>query len=81
MLAALPVIYRVTRELDYRYNTPEIASGGIPVDLSAVARSQHESAMGPAAPAAPGLVQILPASSPQATTLEPPSPGQPPAAS
>jgi membrane protease YdiL (CAAX protease family) len=81
LLAALPVIYRVTRELDYRYNTPEVVSGGIPVDLSGVARSQHESAMGTVAPAAPGLVQILPATSPQATISEPPSAGQPPAVS
>jgi len=35
--------------------------GGIPVDIDAAARRQHEAAMGTAAePAAPTLVQILP---------------------
>ena len=62
LLAAIPVVYRVTRDLDFRYNAPVIVSGGIPVDLDAAARAQHEAAMGPAAVAAPtasGLVQIL----------------------
>jgi len=72
LLAALPVVYRLTRELDYRYNTPEIVSGGIPVDLSAVARTQHESAMGTPAPAASGLVQIQP-TAPPLTSSEPPA--------
>jgi hypothetical protein len=58
LLAALPVVFRVTRELDYRYNTPEIVPGGIPVDLDAVSRRQHEEAMGPVE-SAPKLVQIL----------------------
>jgi uncharacterized protein len=66
LLIAFPVVYRVTRELDFRYNAPVIVPGGIPVDLDAAARRQHEAAMGPAAePAAPSqtptLVQILPA--------------------
>jgi hypothetical protein len=60
LLIALPVVYRLTRELDFRYNEPEIVAGGIPVDLDAAARQQHEAAMGPAAVAAPPLVQILP---------------------
>jgi hypothetical protein len=64
LLAALPVIFRVTRDLDYRYNAPVIVPGGIPVDLDAAARRQHVAAMGPAEPAAPTLVQILPAASP-----------------
>lgn len=61
LLAAIPVVYRVTRDLDFRYNAPVIISGGIPVDLDAAARAQHDAAMGPAAPPAPassGLVQI-----------------------
>ena len=58
LLAALPVVFRVTRDLNYRYNAPVIVPGGIPVDLDAIARAQHEAAMGPAAPAAPTLVQI-----------------------
>jgi membrane protease YdiL (CAAX protease family) len=72
LLAALPVVYRITRELDYRWNAPVIVPAGIPVDLSAAARGQHEAAMGTAAPAAPGLVQILPAAAPPQATAEPP---------
>lgn len=70
LLLALPVVFRVTRDLDFRYNAPVIEPGGIPVDLDAAARAQHEAAMGPARPAAPTLVQIAPA------TL--PAPGAPP---
>ncbi len=61
LLAAIPVVYRATRDLDYRYNAPVIVPGGIAVDLDAAARAQHDAAMGPAAGAAPsasGLVQI-----------------------
>jgi hypothetical protein len=61
LLVALPVIFRITRDLDFRYNAPVIVAAGIPVDLDAAARAQHEAAMGavaPAAPAAPTLVQI-----------------------
>src|ERR1035441_5552986 len=71
LLVALPVVYRLTRELDYRWNAPVIVPAGIPVDLSAAAKGQHEAAMGTAAPAAPGLVQILPAATPLASS-EPP---------
>ncbi len=60
LLAALPVVFRVTRDLDFRYNTPVIVPGGIPVDLDAAARSQHETAMGAVQPAGTTLVQILP---------------------
>jgi len=60
LLVALPVVYRLTRELDFRYNEPEIVAGGIPVDLDAASRRQHEIAMGPVEVAAPPLVQILP---------------------
>jgi hypothetical protein len=77
LLAALPVVYRLTRDLDYRYNAPVIVPGGIPVDLDAASRAQHEAAMGPATPStpppSPPLVQILPATPPTGT------PGQPPA--
>lgn len=67
LLIAFPVVYSATRDLDYRYNSPVIVPGGIPVDLDAAARRQHDAAMGPAAePAPPGLVQILPVSSPSA---------------
>jgi len=72
LLIALPVVYRLTRELDYQYNAPVIVPGGIPVDLDAVARRQHEAAMGKAEPATPGLVQILPV--PSTTTDSPDTP-------
>jgi membrane protease YdiL (CAAX protease family) len=69
LLAAWPVVYRVTRELDYRYNTPVIVAAGIAVDLDAAARKQHEAATRDAVPAAPTLVQILPVSGPVPTPV------------
>ncbi len=80
-LAALPVVYRITRDLDFRYNAPVIVPGGIPVDLDAASRRQHEAAMGAAEPAAPGLVQILPAAAPPAVSSGPSSTDWPPGAS
>jgi uncharacterized protein len=68
MLAALPVVFRITRDLDYRYNAPVIVPGGIPVDLEAAARAQHHAAMGSAAPPTPQFVQIDPASSSDSTS-------------
>jgi uncharacterized protein len=76
MLALIPFIYRMTRELDFRYNEPELIPGGIPVDIDAAARRQHEAAMGPAEPAAPALVQIIPLSAPAAPFV-PPAPQTP----
>jgi hypothetical protein len=67
LLAALPMVYRLTRDLDFRYNAPVIVAGGVPVDLDAAARAQHEAAMGATEPAAPGLVQILPVAPPVPT--------------
>jgi hypothetical protein len=69
LLAALPVVYRFTRDLDYQYNAPVIIPGGIPLDLDAAARRQHEAGIAPTAPvahttSASGLVQILPMSPP-----------------
>jgi hypothetical protein len=67
LLVALPVVFRITRELNFHYNAPVIVPAGIPVDLDAASRRQHEAAMGPAEaapPAAPALIQILPASTP-----------------
>ena len=66
LLIAFPVVYRLTRELDFRHNAPVIVPGGMPVDLDAAARRQHESAMGEAetAQTSPSLVQILPAAAP-----------------
>jgi len=67
LLAAIPVLFRLTRELDFQYNAPVLVPGGIPVDLDAAARQQHEAAMGAAEPAPPSLVQILPAVAPPPT--------------
>lgn len=61
MIVALPLVFRITRDLDFKYNAPVIVPGGIPVDLDAAARAQHEKAMGEQAPATPSLVQIAPA--------------------
>ena len=72
LIAALPFLFRVTRDLDFRYNAPVLVPGGIPVDLDAAARSQHEAAMGPAQPAGSTLVQILPV-----TAQAVPGPGLP----
>ena len=69
LLLAWPVVFRVTRDLDFRYNAPVIVPAGIPVDLDAAARQQHEAAMGAAEPAvAAGLVQILPVAAPLPAT-------------
>jgi uncharacterized protein len=55
LFAAVPALFRLTRDLNYRYNAPVIVPAGIPVDLDAAARAQHEAAIGSASPA---LVQI-----------------------
>ncbi|MGA8731222.1 MAG: type II CAAX endopeptidase family protein [Terracidiphilus sp.] len=70
LLAIMPVVYRVTRDLDFRYNAPVIVAGGIPVDLDAAAKRQHESAMGSTEASIPSLVQILPVSAPPASKAE-----------
>ena len=61
------VLLKVTRDYAHKYAQPVIVPGGIPVDVDAMARRQHEAAMGPAvatAPSEPKLVQILPADVP-----------------
>lgn len=58
------VMFSATRDLKYRYAQPVIIPGGIPVDLDAISRRQHEAAMGPAAPAPPQIVQISGVQSP-----------------
>jgi hypothetical protein len=75
LLAAIPVLYRVTRDLNYRYNAPVLVPGGIPVDLDAAARAQHESVMGQAAPAVPALIQINPVATPPASPTSEPKSG------
>jgi membrane protease YdiL (CAAX protease family) len=55
------VLVRVTRDYAHRYAQPVIVPGGIPVDIDAMARRQHEAAMGTATVAnEPSLVQIQP---------------------
>jgi len=78
LLVALPFLFRITRDLDYIHNAPVIIPGGLPVDLDAAARKQHEAAMGPAEPAAPGLVQILPLGAAQPSTQRLPADSAPP---
>lgn len=73
LLAALPVVYRATRDLDFHYNAPHLPPAGIPVDLDAAARRQHEAAMA-VAPPPPALVQIAPSTPPATTPAEPPPP-------
>jgi hypothetical protein len=64
MLVALPIVFSITRDLDFKYNAPVIIPGGHPVNLEPIARQQHEQATGEPAP--PTLVQILPAQAPSA---------------
>ncbi len=73
LLAAIPMVYRMTRDLNFRYNAPEIVAGGIPVDLDTAARRQHEAAMGATdPPPPPPLVQIVPLAAPPVAP-EPPA--------
>ena len=57
------LMVRITGDLKHKYGFAEIVPGGIPIDLDAAARVQHEAAMGEAASQQPSLVQILPAQS------------------
>jgi membrane protease YdiL (CAAX protease family) len=59
LLAAIPVVFRITRDLNYKYNAPVIIPGGIPVDIDAAARAQHDTAMATPAPAAPQPPQFV----------------------
>ncbi len=59
LLALLSVATQATAELRHRWALPEIKAAGIPVDLDAAARRQHEAASRPASE--PPLIQILPA--------------------
>jgi len=61
LLGSLGVLMWVTRDYAWEYAQPVVVPGGIPVDLDAAAKRQHEAAMGRAAElTAPQLVQILP---------------------
>jgi hypothetical protein len=72
LLIAFPVVYRITRELDFQHNAPVIIPGGIAVDLDAAQRSQHEAATRTADLTAtpPSLVQILPVAVPPPRPFE-----------
>ena len=61
LLAAYPFVYRLTRDLDFRYNTPEIVAAGAPVELQPTAPS----------PASLQLVQIQPAPASSVANSEP----------
>jgi hypothetical protein len=61
LLLAMPFVYQITRELSYRYNAPILVPAGIPVDLDAAARRQHDVATRSDLPEIKPLVQILPA--------------------
>ena len=67
-LAAIPVLLQMTSDLHFRHNAPKLVPGGIPVDLDSLARRQHEAATREQEPAAPPLVQILPAGPAAGTT-------------
>ena len=64
ILLAMPLVYSATRDLSFVHNAPVLEPGGIPVDLDAAAKRQHEAATRPDQPEIKPLVQILPVSAP-----------------
>jgi uncharacterized protein len=71
LLLAMPLVYSATSDLSFVHNAPVLEPGGIPVDLDAAAKRQHEAATRPEAPEPKPLVQILPASAPAPLPLAP----------
>jgi membrane protease YdiL (CAAX protease family) len=67
-------VFRFTRDLKHKYGYPEIVPGGMPVDIDAAARAQHEAAMGSIEPQQPSLVQIQPGQPAAPGVTEPPGP-------
>ncbi len=68
LIAAFYFLLRTTREYAHKYAVTEIIPAGIPVDIDAIARLQHQAGVGPGAPAAepePRLIQIGGALMPQ----------------
>ena len=59
LLLSFPVVYNLTRDLDFEHNALVIVPGGIAVDLDAAAHRQHENALGTATSTEPHLVQIV----------------------
>ncbi|HEX3471856.1 MAG TPA: type II CAAX endopeptidase family protein, partial [Silvibacterium sp.] len=47
LIVLIFVMFAATRDLKHRYAQPVIVPGGIPVDIDALSRRQHEAAMGP----------------------------------
>jgi membrane protease YdiL (CAAX protease family) len=72
ILLAMPFLYRATADLSFLYNAPVLKPGGIPVDLDAAAKRQHEAATRSDAPEPKPLVQIL-----AVTPAEPLPPARP----
>lgn len=72
LLAFLPLVFRLTAELNDRYHPLVVEPGGIPVDIEALTRAHH-AAVASEAPAAPSLVQIQPAVAPVAEEISPES--------
>lgn len=70
VLTLIIITMKATRDLKHQYAQPVIVAGGIPVDIDAAARRQHEAAMGPSQPAQPQIVQIAGIQLPQQPTPE-----------
>lgn len=73
----------ITSDLKYKYGFPELVPGGVPVDLDAAARRQHEAAMAQTPQnGQPQLIQIQPAAAaatvPAPQESEPVAPAEPP---
>ena len=77
LLFGVWLVLRVTREYAHQYAQPEIVAAGIPVDIDAAARRQHEAAMGAATPAEKPLVQIGAVPPAGAPPVQPPRPDTP----
>ena len=81
LIFAFAVMVRVTREYAHRYAIEEIVPAGLPVDIDAIAKRQHERGMGPGqdqnVAATPSLVQIggVPAAAPLGSFHAPSSQG------
>ena len=70
LLSLFFVTIAATSGLKYKYAQPVIVAAGIPVDIDAAARRQHEAAMGSAEPAQPQIVQIAGVQPPAAPAPE-----------
>lgn len=58
LFALIVATVKATGDLKHKYAQPVIVAAGIPVDIDAISRRQHEAAMGPSEPAPPQIVQI-----------------------